>query len=148
MPINLKNYTTEVPANRSIELIEKLLVDFGATDIAKTYLDGQVSTIQFRILIEKIPMAFRLPANTEACFQWLRKKKPNSQTKTIKDQSVRLAWKHQYELLFIQLTGIELQQCEPLQALLPYVFDPGSQKTFYQTLKEKKFTALLPSSQT
>jgi hypothetical protein len=35
--MNLKNYKTEVPASRSIEPIEKLLVNFGAKSIMKEY---------------------------------------------------------------------------------------------------------------
>jgi len=46
--MNLKNYTTEVPASRSIEAIEKLLVYFGSTNIMKVYGPaGKVSAISF-----------------------------------------------------------------------------------------------------
>ena len=35
--MNLKNYTTEVHATKSIDGIEKLLVEFGASNIMKEY---------------------------------------------------------------------------------------------------------------
>ena len=43
--MTLKNYTTGVPADRTILEIERLLADFGASAIMKNYLkDGRRKT--------------------------------------------------------------------------------------------------------
>lgn len=49
--MNIKNYTTEVPASRSIENIEKLLMQSGATNIMKEVKDGSISSISFLIML-------------------------------------------------------------------------------------------------
>lgn len=141
--MNLKNYTTEIPARTSQERIETLLVDFGATNIMKEYQDGRVKAIAFRVVIENVPFAFQLPGNVKACYIWLKKKSPKRTDKTLMEQAERLAWKHQWEWLYIQLTGIELAQLEKIQALLPYSVDPANGKTFYEKLKDSKFQNLL-----
>ena len=59
--MKIKNYTTKVPAVRSIDEIEKILVDFGATHIMKTYQDGLVMGLAFRMENQ----GYQLPANVE-----------------------------------------------------------------------------------
>jgi hypothetical protein len=141
--MNIKNYTTEVPANRSIENINKLLIDFGASNIMSEIENARVKSISFRLLVDNVPFAFKLPADVQACYLWLKKKKPNGKDAAILAQAERIAWKHQHEWLQIQLTGIELAQMEKIQALLPYSLNPVTGETYYQTLKDKKFTNLL-----
>jgi len=59
----------------------------------------------------------------------------------IREQSERTAWKIQQEWLEIELTKIKLNQAEPLQVFLSYVWD-GNQ-TYYAALKDKSFRGLL-----
>lgn len=141
--MNIKNYTTEVPARTSLERIEGLLVDFGATNIMKEFEGGNCRAISFRVLIENVPFAFKLPGDVKACYLWLKKKSPSRQDKWLLEQAERIAWKHQFEWLHIQLTGIELAQLEKMQALLPYVVDNYSGESFYKKLKDGKFQNLL-----
>lgn len=144
--MNIKNYTTQVPVVRSIENIELLLVKFGATNIMKQYEGGMVKAISFLITIDTMPFAFKLPADVKACYVWLKKQQPKRNDKNLLEQAARIAWKHQHEWLHIQLTSIMLSQLEKLQALLPYVYDPNTNATFYDKLKEQKFQNLLPST--
>jgi len=149
MAINLKNYTTEVPAQRSIENIEKLLVEFGATNIMKEYSPNQTcAAISFLIQMDGMMLPFRLPANPENVFKWLKKKKPQSQEKTLREQSLRIAWKQQYEWVFLQLSLIELNQADKLELFFPYLYDVNKKETYYQKLKQGGFKALLPESTT
>lgn len=74
--MSLKNYTTEVPASRSIGYIEQLLVDFGSTNIMKEYgPTGRVAALSFIVEMDGMKLPFRLPAKVQECFTWLRKKK-------------------------------------------------------------------------
>lgn len=148
MAINLKNYTTEVSATKSIENIEKILVEFGAFNIMKEYTElppliGRFcSSISFIIEVEKAKMPFKLPANVKAVASWLKQKKPSSTEKTIVEQSQRIAWKQQYEILHLQLGQIEMKQLDKLEVLLSYLYDVKTNKTYYQSLKADGFKQL------
>lgn len=148
MPIKLKNYTTEVPAVRSIDLIERLLVDFGATNIMKEYdelkpIAGRICTsIAFMIAVDGIRTPIKLPANVKGVALWLRKQKPNSSDKIIVEQAYRIAWKQQYEILYLQLSQVETQQRELMSVFLPDVYDIAANQTFYGKLKDGGFKQL------
>lgn len=150
--MKLKNYTSEVAAITSMGKIERYLVDAGATDISKKYEDGICTAIRFRILRKTpdaphlgAPMFFELPAQVGACYKVLfaEVKRPQADTKTrIRQQAERTAWKIIADWVQIQLSMIELEQAELIQLFLPYVFDPNTEKTFYEQLKTSGFKQL------
>ena len=148
MAINLKNYTTEVPAVRSIDNIERLLVSFGAHNIMKQYAEiqpipGKICiALSFIIEVDGVKMPFKLPANVHKVAIWLRKQKRNSTDKWVSEQSNRIAWKMQFEILHLQLSQIEMEQVEVLEILLPYVYDIANDKTYYQKIKDGGFKQL------
>lgn len=95
------------------------------------------------------PLFFELPAKVDACFNVLfaEVKRPNADTKDrIRAQAERTAWKIISDWVEIQLSMIRLEQAEMLQIFLPLVWDPKTEKTFYNQLKDGGFKALLPSS--
>ena len=142
MAIDIKNYTTEVTAAKSIGLIEQLLVDFGAYNIMKEYETGKVQSISFIIDVDGMRMPFKLPANVQQVAAWLKKKKPAMKDKTRLDQAERIAWKQQYEILHLQLGQIEMQQLDRLEVFLPFLWDAQKRETFYQKLKTNGFKQL------
>lgn len=150
MSINLKNYTSTVPAGSSMAKIEQCLVKAGATDISKKYEDGICIAITFRMLVNNRPLFFKLPAKVDACFKvlWAEVKRPKPDTKSrTNEQAERTAWKIICDWVEIQLSMILLEQADPLEIFLPYAYDPSSDKTYYQKLKEGGFKALLPPAQ-
>ncbi len=148
--MNIKNYTSTVPASTSMARIEKALVSGGATDISKKYDQCVCTGITFRMLIMgRDPMFFQLPAKIEPCFNvlWKEVKRPQADTKQkIREQAERTAWKIIADWVEIQLSMIMLEQAEPLQVFLPYVYNPAKEQTFYEQLKENSFKALPASS--
>jgi hypothetical protein len=148
MAIKLKNYTTEVPASRSIDNIERLLVDFDASNIMKEYeelqqLPGKICTsISFIVEVEGMKLPFRLPANVQKVATWLKKQKPQTTPKTIAEQANRIAWKQQHEILHLQLGQIEMNQLEKLEVFFPYLYDIQNRQTYYQKIKEGGFKQL------
>src|SRR5688572_30565455 len=150
--MNLKNYTTEVPAVRSISYIEELLVSFGASNIMKEYKDfphlvgKRCAAISFMITIDGTPLPFKLPAKVDNVQKWLLNKKPNSKEKTCWEQAERIAWKQQHEMLHLQLSQIEIQQVEKLEALFPYLYDIKRNETYYEKIKASGIQNLLPES--
>lgn len=143
--MNLKNYTSEVSAYSSISRIEKCLVTAGATNISKKYENGICTAITFRMMVNGIPLFFQLPAKANACFDvmWKEVKRPRHDTKQkTMEQSERTAWKIVCDWVEVQLSMIQLEQAEPLQVFLPYVYDPNTDETFYHKLKGSGFKQL------
>jgi hypothetical protein len=148
--MNLKNYTSTVPASTSMSRIMKSLVEAGATDISMKYTDQICTAITFRMVIAgQVPMFFQLPAKIDPCFKVLyaEVKRPQPDTKKrIREQAERTAWKIVSDWVDIQLSMIQLEQAEPLQVFLPFVYDPAKEQTFYDQLKESNFKGLLPAN--
>lgn len=149
--MNLKNYTSTVPTERTIARIETLLAEAGAIDISKNYNDGRLKAICFSI--QAVPegrlVVIRLPANTEAVFDALKKevKRPRDGTlEKLRIQAERTAWKLMQDWVEVQLSLIRLRQAELLQVFLPYVWD--GERSFYTMLKEKRFTGFLLPAKT
>ena len=142
--INLKNYRTEVPAQRSIENIETLLIAAGATNIMKQYEGGTCVGISFMIAINNMKLPFQLPAKVSNVYKWLRKRKPQGKPDTLQKQAANIAWKIQHEWIHLQLSLIEVEQAEMMELLLPYLYDPTKNETYFQKLKAGGYKALLP----
>ncbi len=145
MAINLKNYTSDVPAATSMSRIEQYLVAAGATDISKKYQDQVCIAIQFRMMIELKPVFFKLPARVDACFKvlWAEVKRPQPGTKEkTMQQAEKTAWKIICDWVQVQLSMIQLQQAELLQVFLPYVMNPHTEQTFYNQIKTGGFKLL------
>lgn len=146
--MNLKNYTSTTPASVSMGKIEKCLVTAGATNISKTYENNICTAITFRMLVHDRPLFFQLPARVEACFEvfWKEVKRPRPDTKVkTREQAERTAWKIICDWVEVQLSMILLEQADALEVFLPYVFNPETNQTFYNQLKDKGFKALGPA---
>ena len=150
----IKNYTSSVPAIRSISYIEHQLVVHGARDIMKQYgSKGELSELCFTIETNGKRIAFALPARVERVEKILmaQVKKPRPDTKKrVKEQAERTAWKIISDWVVIQMSLIELGQAEFLEIFLSYVYDPAKRQTYFERMKENKFRQLLiagPSNQ-
>lgn len=148
MAINLKNYTTEVKADRSVALIEALLVDFGATSIAKQYAElpplvGRFPVgLNFIIEVKGNSQVIQMPVNVGGVAIWLRSKRPQSSDKAITEQALRIAWKQQYEILHLQLGQVEMQQREALAVFLADLFMETEGVTLYEKMKQTGYKLL------
>lgn len=143
--MNLKNYTSDVPAYRSMGKIEQSLVAAGATNISKKYDGGVCTAITFRMMVMNMPMFFQLPAKVEACFDvmWKEVKRPRSDTKQkTREQAEKTAWKIVCDWVDVQLSMIQLEQAEAMEVFLPYAYDPAKDETFFQKLKGNNFKQL------
>jgi hypothetical protein len=141
----IKNYTSGVPVDRTVARIETLLAEFGAKAIGKNYDQGRLTSLTFQLEINQHDVLIRLPANPQAVYDAMLKecKRPRRGTlEKLKDQSDRTAWRIQQEWLEIELTKIGLNQTEPLQAFLSYIWD--GKQTYFTALKERSFKGLLP----
>jgi hypothetical protein len=137
-PVNLKNYTSTVPAMNSAAAIEKLLVEAGATSISKWYEEKQLKGFLFQMPLNGHMLVFRLPANEELVYKLMLSKHstPNATKRlTIRAQAQRTAWRTLHEWVQIQVAMIQLEQLEPLQVFLPYNYDQNTGRTFYDQVR-------------
>lgn len=137
---NIKNYTTDVPADRSILEIEKLLTLFGAEMVIKEYdADGKVHSLTFKLQTD----AFKLPANVNGVKEILYKGTRASPTKEgekrREQKAYRVAWRIIKDWTHSQLSLIASGQAQPLEIFLPYMFD--GKLTFFEKFQADR---LLP----
>ena len=143
MAINLKNYTSTVPAASSMSRIEQYLVNAGASDISKKYDENKTCrSITFRMMVNTVPLFFQITARVDSCFKvlWAEVKRPNADTRrNIMAQAERTAWKIISDWVEIQVTMVALDQAELMQVFLPYIYNPATDQTFYDQMKEGGF---------
>lgn len=142
----LKNYTSSVPAARSIMHIENRLVEQGAKNIMKWYdSERQLKGMCFIVSVNGADMSFRIPAKVdqvEIKFKAAVRRPKEGTYGRIKAQAERTAWKLLSDWVDVQMSLIELGQVEVAEVFLPYVYDHAKDKTFYESIKDNGFKRL------
>ena len=144
---NLKNYTTEVSAEKTIDEIEKIIVKHGATTFFKTYKNGEVEGVVFVIPIISGEMPIKMPSRVEQVKLALFGKR-TSYSDSMEKQARRTAWRNIKDWLDAQMALIETEQVKLEEIFLPYMTDRAG-KTLYEYMKESDFKIpQLPSART
>lgn len=144
--MNLRNYTSTVPVEKSVAAIERLLAEAGATHIIRTYAEKRLTGFIFALAVAGKSITFKLPANPAAVKNILAKemKRPRAGTlKLLQEQSERTAWKLLHEWVAIQISLIQMGQADAVQVFLPYVYDTLKGETLYEIHKANGFKALV-----
>ena len=134
----IKNYTTDIPVNKTVSEIHLMLADHGAKRILFYYgADSKVTAISFTIETPTGEQAVRLPANVERVREVLRQQKNNprnrnrSQIDDSQDQAERVAWRIVKDWLAAQLAILETEMVDVQQVFLPYFLNRQGQ-TLYE----------------
>ncbi len=140
----LKNYTSQVSSQRSINFIETKLVQHGAKQIVKQFtVDGRVSGILFSLPIDGHEVPIRVPAKVSECerilLENLSPRAKQSTRKKIPAQAERTAWKIASDWVESQMAMVELAQVEIMEVFLSYVYDPAKEITYFEALKKTGF---------
>ena len=141
----IKNYTSTVPAYRSVNYIEHRLVQHGAKNILKLYDNKRLSGIAFIITVNGKDMPFRLPARIDRVKKRLEgavKRARESTMDRIAEQAERTAWKLLSDWVDIQMSLVELDQVEFIEVFMPYIYDHTKEQTFFEKVKKGGFTML------
>ena len=144
----LKNYSTTVPAARSIAEIQGLLVEFGAEKIMLENENRRTTGIQFLLNVQGRPIPFKLPIETKKAATALYgayKKETSRGKKTLADfeaEAYNICWRILKDWLHSQLSILMIEAVQIEQVFLPYVFD--GQKTLAQRFSEGSLQKLLP----
>jgi hypothetical protein len=129
MSTAILNYTTKVPAGRTVSEIITLLARKGAGEVSQKFDQrGRVTAIEFSLQIAGT-VWFRMPANIEGVHgHMLRNAPPRFRNR---EQAERVAWRILKDWTEAQLALVESQQGEMAQVFFPYaVGDDG--RTAYQ----------------
>jgi hypothetical protein len=142
----IKNYTTDIPVEKTIAEIQKLLAQNGARGIALEYDEsGTIKDIFFKIILNNKELPFRLPAKAEKVYTALHEGTPDHYHtrfgKQWREEAQRIAWRICRTWLEAQITLINLEQAKMEEVFLPYLIMP-SDKTLFETMEQQQF--LLP----
>ena len=145
MPI--LNYTTSINANKTVAEIQGILAKAKAQAIMTEYDgDGTLKAINFRIKTQFGLMTFCLPGNAQKVYQVLVRQRVAPKMRT-KEQAARVAWRITKDWLEAQLAMVQAEMVDLEQVFLPYIQDPNTGFSHYETLKERRFDTLaLPTS--
>lgn len=130
----LKNKTTGIAAEKTIQEIETLLARFGATTVIKNYLqDGRCNSLSFKLG----GVGYKMPANIEGVYANLygetRQRHTTNAMAERHNQAYRVCWRIIKDWLHAQLSLIASGQAQPDQVLLPYMFN--GKQTLYEAYK-------------
>lgn len=138
MPI--KNYTTVVPANKSVFEIQDSLAKHGAKSVLIDYEQGtgRIEAVRFLLTFHEGDIGFRLPIDWRKFKAVLIKQKvPKAQDD---EYCYKVAWRNVRDWVLAQMALYETQMVELPQVFLPYAMK-GDQ-TFYEVASNQ---LLLPS---
>lgn len=129
MPI--KNYRSESPASKSIQLTQDALVAHGATDVWMEYEKGtgRIAALKFALEYDGKKVGFRIPTNWRA-FQAVLKEQRVSRAND-DDYAYRVAWANIRDWVASQMAFYETQMVTMLQVFLPYAVTNDGTSTLY-----------------
>jgi len=131
----LKNYTTEVPASKTVSEIHLMLANHGARKIMFDYsTDGKTAAIIFSVLTPAGERGIKLPANTARVQEVLMRQKSNPKIKGTIDaspeQAERVAWRIVKDWLASQLAILETEMVDMEQLFMPYIVTRSGQTLY------------------
>jgi hypothetical protein len=144
--MSLLNYTTEVPAYKTVSEIQHLLATHGAKAILHEYDDnGYIIALSFKIVLGKQEIAFRLPTDWRPILQILEHDpQARRRIRPSEEQALRVAWRIVKDWVEAQLAIVETRMVSLDQVFLPYAITKDG-KTLYEKAKDEGF--FLPPGQ-
>lgn len=143
----VKNFSTSIPANRTIAEIEKMLTKYGAKKIMKEYNEnGEPIRLIFSIVTEHGQMGVKLPIKPDKLLEVFKIQVSNKllpqrfwSGEWVEAQAKRVAWRIIKDWLDAQLTLLNIEQVRLEEIFLPYLYNDKLQMTVYEMLNEGKF---------
>lgn len=151
--MNLKNYTSSVPAHQTISYIEAYLADSGVSGVSKQYdpVSKQPIALYFHVEVGGKNFTIRLPAKVKEVHEYLWKeycnsvRQPRKKREDFLEQAARTAWKIQQDWVQVQMSIIRLKQADFMEVFMGFVWD--GQQSYYEHLKGTALKALPQSTQ-
>lgn len=135
MPI--KNFTTKVSVEQTINHLQKILAKAKASAIMTEYAGGVPSALSFRVEVNGSDIHFCLPVKIDGVAAALKRDRQYRDDAHAR----RVAWRIVKDWCDSQMALIDAGQAELAQVFLPYAQAPNGE-TFYQAIKGKGFLQL------
>ena len=140
----IKNYTSDIPVEKTIAEIQQILAQNGARGIALEYdASGTIKDIFFKVRLRDKELPFRLPSKPDnvyaAVFAGMQYENRLRNERMKKAEAI--AWRICKTWLEAQITLINLEQAKLEEVFLPYLVLPGN-TTLFETMERNQF--LLP----
>ena len=138
----LLNYTTKVPAERTVGEVMNILAQKGALEIITMYdAEREPCGLKWRMETRHGPLAYALPVNVEAVFTIMTEQRVMITNETGRqDQARRTAWRILKDWIQAQMALLETNMVEMEEIFLPYML--SGEQTLYQALRANHFRAL------
>ena len=134
----IANYTTSVPAIKSVGEIQGILVAHGAKSILINYADnGVVESLSFIVKTPYGDIPIRLPTDAKAVLRVMEEQRVPRRYLTY-EQAVKVAWRIVRDWVRAQMAILETEMVKMEQIFLPYMVT-GNDKTLYEAMVDKKF---------
>ncbi len=133
--MSLKNYTTKVPANRSVQEIQEMLQKGGATCVVLEYEKGtgRIGGLAFKMEIGGKTVVFSLPIKWRQAGEVMQREgNPKAYDD---DYNYRVGWRIVRNWLEQQMALIEIEMVQMQEIFLPYAVQRDG-KTLYENLLE------------
>jgi len=141
----LLNYTTTVPASKTISAVHGLLVKAGARQIMTEYSDeGSPTGISFTLKVPEGTRAFTLPVSTDRVLKVLeRDGRMPGRAYPNQEQAERVGWRIVKDWLEAQLAILQTEMVTFDQIMLPYMRGNDG-RTIYELYLADQLPALGP----
>lgn len=128
----IKNYTTTVPVQRSLQEISEALAKAGAGAVQVEYgSEARPVGLAFRLSGPEGPLYFKLSARLDGVAKTLRRDMPR--TRFAPDRVARIAWRILRDWVLAQLALIDAGAAEVVEVFLPYLQTAGDGTTLYES---------------
>ncbi len=146
----LKNYTTTIPAEKSLAEIETMLGKAGARGIMKKLDEkGNVEALIFTVVTADGELPFKMPCDVARIQVTMTRQKSAGKLKGIswpklrdKTHATNVGWRIIKDWVAVQLSLIQIDLVDLEQIFLPYAYNWNTEKTFYDSIKEGGFKLL------
>lgn len=140
MPI--MNYTTKVPADRTVAEISQLLVKKGATEIMTSFDDdAKPVALRWRTKSKHGPLSFSMPVRVDAVYEVMTRQRVMATNAAVRrEQAYRTAWRIIKDWVEAQMALLETEMVDFEEVFMPYIL--SGRETLYQALSEGRVKAL------
>jgi hypothetical protein len=130
----LKNYTTQVPASRSVQEIQEMLQKHGASGVLMEYEPGtgRIASLAFKINLNGQDWGFRLPLRWREAQRVMKEQRISKSRDD--DYCYRVAWRILRDWVNIQMALVELDIVQMQEVFLPYVVQKNGRTLFENTV--------------
>ena len=137
----LLNHTTQIDAGKTaMEIVGELALHKCLHINLETDGLGSFTGVVFGVMVGDSEQAFRLPVNTDACYEALKKHNHEGRIPgrfVNKDQARRVAWRIVKNWVMAQIAIIESGMVRTEQVFLPYLLLDGGKQTLFQKMEQR-----------